>query len=73
MQPLTTKETEYIVDSLSNEDLAIKQCIALATHTQNPAIQRICLDLAGRHQQHYQMLLDSLQQHIPLAPQYPQQ
>lgn len=73
MQPLTAKETEYIVDSMSNEDLATKQCIAMATHTQNQAILNICMELANRHQQHYQMLLDSLQQHSPLAPQQPQQ
>jgi len=69
MQPLTTKEVEYIVDSMSNEDLLTKQCLAAAVHVQDQQIANACLQLAQRHQQHYKYLLTLLQQHESLAPQ----
>ncbi|KEO82167.1 hypothetical protein [Tumebacillus flagellatus] len=71
MQPLTAKELEYIVDSMSNEDLLIKQCTAAAASVQNPQLARIALEMAGRHQTHYNYLLNTLQQHQQLAPTQP--
>ena len=67
-QPLTTKEVEYIVDSMSNEDLLVKQAIVSLSHSQTPAVQQLFQQLSQQHQQHYQQLLTSLQQHAPLAP-----
>lgn len=68
MQPLTTKELEYIADSMSNEDLLIKQCIAAASQTQTPHAQQLCSQLADRHMQHYGHLMQVLQQHAQVAP-----
>lgn len=67
-QPLTSKEVEYIVDAMSNEDLLIKQSIVSLSHSQTPAVQQMFQQLTQQHQQHYQQLLTSLQQHAPLAP-----
>jgi hypothetical protein len=72
MQPLTGKELEYIADSMSNEDLLMKQCFAALSHTQNQAVRNLCTQLIGQHQQHYQMLLTALQQHQNIAPKQPQ-
>ncbi|WP_428910257.1 hypothetical protein [Niallia sp. Krafla_26] len=67
-QPMTTKEVEYIVDSMSNEDLLIKQAIVSLSHSQTPAVQQLFQQLSQQHQQHYQQLLTTLHQHVPLAP-----
>lgn len=68
MKPLTAKELEYIADSLSNEDLLIKQCVAAAAQTPTPAVKQICQQLLMQHKQHYQGLLALLQQHSTIAP-----
>mgnify|MGYP003418593533 CR=1 FL=1 len=68
LQPLTGKELEYIADSMSNEDLLIKQCLAAAAQSPNIAVQQICKQLLTQHQQHYQGLFTLLQQHSPIAP-----
>lgn len=73
MQPLTGKELEYIVDSISNEELLLKQCAATAASIQQPAIQQTCLQLARTHEHHLNMLFNALQQHQQLAPMQPQQ
>ncbi|MFY0544520.1 hypothetical protein [Brevibacillus sp. H7] len=72
MQPLTTKELEYIADSLSNEDLLSKQCLAAAAQTQNQAVHQYFTQAMQRHQKHYQQLLHTLQQHVQMAPTQPQ-
>ncbi|WML50055.1 hypothetical protein RCG23_09515 [Neobacillus sp. PS3-34] len=68
VQPLTAKELEYIVDSMSNEDLLIKQTVVALSHSQTPAVQQLFNQLSQQHKQHYQQLLTTLQQHAPLAP-----
>jgi hypothetical protein len=68
MQPLTTKELEYIVDSMSNEDLLTKQCVAVLASTQNQAVKQACQTLVNNHQQHYQQLMNVMQQHQNIAP-----
>lgn len=68
LQPLTGKELEYIADSMSNEDLLIKQCLVGASQSQNTAVQQICKQLLTQHQQHYQELYTLLQQHSSVAP-----
>ncbi|WP_349293048.1 spore coat protein [Cytobacillus spongiae] len=68
MQPLTGKELEYIVDSMSNEDLLVKQCVSAGVQAQTPGAKDFCKELVGKHQQHYQTLLQLLQQHTSIAP-----
>ncbi|WP_028548364.1 hypothetical protein [Paenibacillus sp. UNC451MF] len=71
-QPLTSKELDYIVDSMSNEDLLIKQCAVLTSTTHNPATHSLCMEMVSLHKQHYQSLMQSLHQHMQLAPMQPQ-
>ncbi|MBJ6363861.1 hypothetical protein ACFOQM_21785 [Paenibacillus sp. GCM10012307] len=71
MQPLTGKEVEYIVDSISNEDLLIKQNAVAATTATNPAIRQICQQFQQVHEQNYNTLLNALNAHLPLAPTQP--
>jgi hypothetical protein len=72
MQPMTAKELEYIVDSISNEDLLMKQCAVVATTSSNQTLQQICGQMISTHQQHIQLLLGTLHQHQQLAPSQPQ-
>ncbi|WP_282935296.1 hypothetical protein [Paenibacillus sp. RC67] len=71
-QPLTGKELNYIVDSMSNEDLLMKQCAILASSTQQPATHSLCMEMVSLHQQHCEALMQSLYQHTQLAPMQPQ-
>ncbi|MFX3633028.1 MAG: hypothetical protein ACE3L7_04790 [Candidatus Pristimantibacillus sp.] len=73
LQPITAKELEYIADSMSNEDLLIKQCAQLATAATNPTLRQVGMQELQTHQQHYQTLLQALQQHQQMAPTQPQQ
>ncbi|MBG9791801.1 hypothetical protein ABD76_04490 [Paenibacillus dendritiformis] len=73
MKPLSAKELEYIVDSISNEDLLIKQCAATAASTNNPAVQQTLTQMVSAHQQHLNLLVQSLQQHAQIAPNHAQQ
>ncbi|MGF7046679.1 hypothetical protein J2T13_001177 [Paenibacillus sp. DS2015] len=73
MQPLTSKELDYIMDSISNEDLLIKQCAATVASSQNPNIQQACRSYIESMEHHLDMLVQSLQQHQQVAPmQLPQ-
>lgn len=71
-QPLTAKELEYIADSMSNEDLLMKLCACMASGAGNQALSQTASRFLLNHQQHYQTLLNSLQQHQGLAPSSPQ-
>ncbi|WP_251573063.1 hypothetical protein [Paenibacillus sp. MER TA 81-3] len=73
MKPLTAKELEYIADSISNEDLLIKQCAATAASSTNTTIQQALTHMVSAHQQHMNILVQTLQQHAQLAPTQPQQ
>lgn len=73
MQAITGKELEYIVDSISNEDLLIKQCAATAATSQNSTIQQACQQYIRSMDHHLEMLVQALQQHQSLAPNQPQQ
>jgi len=68
VQPLSAKELGYLTDSMKNEDLLAKQCVIAVTHAQNPAVQQVCEQAAQQHLQHYNQLLDVLQQHANLNP-----
>jgi len=72
-EPMTAKELEYIVDSMSNEDLLMKQCVMTASSSSNSAIQNICQQLLHTHQQHYNSLTETLKQHLQMAPNQIQQ
>ncbi|RED66459.1 MULTISPECIES: hypothetical protein [Cohnella] len=72
MQAITAKELEYIADSMSNEDLLIKQCAIGAATITNQQLRQACSHMVDVHTQHYNTLLSSLQQHQPLAPAQPQ-
>ncbi|WP_270169613.1 hypothetical protein [Paenibacillus sp. SYP-B4298] len=73
MQPLTAKEVEYIVDSISNEDLLMKQCAAAAATASHPALRQICTQFVQIHEQHCHTLMQSLSNHQSLAPTQPTQ
>ncbi|GBF74778.1 hypothetical protein PA598K_03145 [Paenibacillus sp. 598K] len=73
MQPISAKELEYLVDSMSNEDLLMKQCAVAAATVSNQALRQQCMQLQQTHQQQYDMLLQALAQHQQLAPTQPQQ
>jgi len=73
MQAITAKELEYIVDSMSNEDLLMKQCAAVAAAGTTPALRSLCSQMVQTHQQHYDSLLHALSHHQQLAPTQPQQ
>ncbi|NBD26586.1 hypothetical protein [Paenibacillus glycinis] len=72
MQPLTSKELEYLVDSISNEDLLIKQNAVMAASASNSALKQAGMQMINTHQQHAQMLLNAIAQHQQLAPTQPQ-
>lgn len=63
MMDLTTKELEYVLDSLSNEDLLTKGSAVTSAVAQNDALRHICEQMANTHREHYQSLLQLLQQH----------
>lgn len=72
IQAITAKELEYIADSLSNEDLLIKQCAVAAASIVNQQLKQACSHMVDVHTQHYGTLLNSLQQHQAIAPAQPQ-
>jgi hypothetical protein len=73
VQPITAKELEYIADSMSNEDLLLKQNAVLASSSSNQALVQVAQQFIATHQQHYQTLLQTLHQHSSMAPTQPQQ
>jgi len=68
MQPMTNKELEYIVDSMSNEDLLTHQCAALVAAATHPELKSCCQSMLQTHQDNYNTLMSSLEQHEPFAP-----
>ncbi|BBI32189.1 hypothetical protein [Cohnella abietis] len=72
MQAMTAKELEYVADSMSNEDLLMKQCSIAAASITNVQLQQACSHMVDVHTQHYSTLLNALQQHQAMAPTQPQ-
>ncbi|WP_339316523.1 hypothetical protein [Paenibacillus sp. FSL R10-2734] len=72
MQALSGKELEYIADSISNEDLLLKQCAATAGTTQNEQVRQICMQHMQNHTQNMATLTQLIQQHQQYAPTSPQ-
>jgi hypothetical protein len=62
MQTPTAKELEYIVDSMSNEELMLKQCAAVASITTNPGVRSLCQAQVQTHEQHLHTLMNVLHQ-----------
>ncbi|MFC7749673.1 hypothetical protein ACFQWB_06935 [Paenibacillus thermoaerophilus] len=67
-QPLTSKETEYVVDSMSNEESIVKHLAVIAATAQQPDIRQLCSNLLATHQQHFQSLSAHLQHKRAQAP-----
>lgn len=72
IQPITAKELEYIVDSMSNEDLLMKQNALAASMAGNQTLRSLCSQMVQTHQQHYDSLMHALQHHQQTAPTQPQ-
>lgn len=68
MQPMTGKELEYVADSMSNEDLLLRQTAAVIAVSTHPVLKSCCESMLQTHQANYNVLLSSLQQHQPIAP-----
>ena len=62
MISLSGKELDYISDSMSNEELLLKQCAAAASATANPGFRSLLIDQINTHEQHLHTLMNVLQQ-----------
>lgn len=58
---LTQRELHYLEDCLQAEEMAIRKCQAFAEGTQDPEAAEICKNMANKHLQHYNTLLQHLQ------------
>lgn len=58
---MTQKELHSLEDCLLAEELAIKKCTVFGNQTSDPEVAEICKNLASRHQQHYNTLIQHLQ------------
>jgi len=64
---ITRRELHYIQDCLKAEEMAIKKCEKLGAQTSDPEVSEICMNLANRHQQHYNTLLQHLQKRTTIV------
>lgn len=67
MQPLTTKELNYMCDMLSAEDLLIKTCAAATMQATQGDVQQFLHHVVGEHQRRYDEILRVLEQHESVA------
>lgn len=58
---LTHRELHLLEDCLMAEQLTIKKCNTFGEQTTDPEVGEICKNLANKHQQHYNTLLQHLQ------------
>ena len=58
---MTHKELHYLEDCLKAEQLAIHKCNFFGSESQDREVSEICMNMANRHQQHYNTLLKHLQ------------
>jgi spore coat protein CotF len=61
MPGMTHKELQYLEDCLKAEQLAVHKCNFFSSESQDPEIQEVCMNMANKHQQHYNTLLRHLQ------------
>lgn len=69
MQQMTCKELEYAIDSMSNEDLILKQATLVLSQSTHPELTSCCQQIIQNHQASYKTLLSSVEQHYSAAPQ----
>lgn len=67
MQPLTTKELDYLNDMLSAEDLLTKTCAATLPQAKQGDVQQFLHHVVGEHQRRYDDLLRVIEQHESVA------
>ena len=67
MQPLTTKELNYICDMLSMEELLAKTCATAGQQAAQGDARQFLQHVIGSHQRRHDELLHLLEQHEPLA------
>ena len=60
MGTLTEKELSAIGDLLGGEELLVKKFEALAQSTQDQALKSKLQSIAGKHQEHFNMLYSQL-------------
>lgn len=68
MQPMTSKELDYTLDAICNEEILLKQCAVAASQTQNQGFQQLLRQMVGEHKQHLQTLVQLIQSHQTVAP-----
>lgn len=65
LQPLTSRELSDVTDLLTIEELMVKKYTQAASQLTELKLQQFCLEMAKRHEDLYQRLSQSLQQHSP--------
>lgn len=58
---MTKRELHHLEDCLKAEEMAIKKCEMFGSQTSDPEVAEICKNMANRHQQHYNTLIQHLQ------------
>lgn len=58
---LTQREVNNIEDCLRAEERAIRRCRDYAQSARDPEVREICQNMAHRHTQHYNTLLQFIQ------------
>ena len=67
MQPLTTKELNYLCDMLGAEDLLIKTCAIASQQASQGDVQQFIHHVIGEHQRRHDELVQVLAQHETVA------
>lgn len=67
MQPLTTKEFNYICDMLEAEELLVRTCAAAEEIATQADVSQFLQHVTGSHQRRHDELLHLLEQHERLA------
>lgn len=67
MQPLTTKELNYINDMLGAEDLLLRSVASAARQGAQPDAQQFLQHVQGEHQRRFTELTHLLEQHETVA------
>lgn len=66
-QGLTSKEFEYLADSMKNEELLTKLCVQGAVASQHPQLRQTLAQIAQDRLQTFNQLLNTLQQQSTLT------
>lgn len=60
MPTLTTKELSALEDQLNGEQLLVKKFKTFASHCNDPQLKAKCNQIADKHQQHFNILMNHL-------------